>query len=296
MSAIVGAGLALLSALAVATATICIRAGTHDGRTAEALVAVLAINSLILVPAAAVLEYPSYDVTPASLGAFVMAGLVGTLFGRGLHYLSIRRVGANLAEPIKASQPLHASFLAVLLLGEVLTGPHLVGIVLIVLGVGLVVLAASERSFAAYEDVTLPALAIPFGAALLFGVEPIFAKFGFEAGTPVLVGLSIKTVVAAIGFGGFLAARGELSLGAIRAGRPGWYAAAGLANTAFLVSYYSALELSTVTVVVPILQTSPVFVIAISSVALADLEHVSWRLVAGTLVVVAGGVIVTLVG
>lgn len=295
MSSLLGAALALLAALAVASATLAIRIGTHDGKTSEALIVVLAVNSLCLVPSAAILEYPTYGVTVASGVSFVLAGVVGTLFGRGLHYLSIRRVGANLAEPIKASQPLHASLLALVFLGEVLTVRHLAGILLVTVGVGLVVLAASDRSTPGYGDVSISALSLPFVAAFLFGVEPIFAKFGFKAGTPVLVGLSIKTVAAGVGFASYLFWRDALDVKSIREGRFTWYVAAGIANTAFLVSYYAALNVSSVTIVVPILQTSPVFVVAISAVFLRDLEQVTWRLVGGMVIVIAGSILVTLV-
>lgn len=293
---LVGAGLALLAAAAVATATIAIRLGTARGRSADALVVVLAINSAILVPLALVLEYPDYGLTPESALAFLGAGVVGTLFGRGFHYASIERIGASRTEPIKASQPLHASLLAVVFLGEAVTGLHALGIVLITAGVALVVLTTSGESASAPTDAGLGALALPFTAAFLFGIEPIFAKVGFAAGTPVLVGLSIKTVAAGVGFVAYLAWTEGLNLATVRDGDPRWYVVAGVANTLFLLSYYTGLELSTVTVVVPILQTSPVFVVALSAAFLQDLERVSWRLAAGTLVVVVGSVVVTLVG
>jgi drug/metabolite transporter, DME family len=71
---------------------------------------------------------------------------------------------------------------------------------------------------------------------------------------------------------------------------------AGLSNTAFLLAYYEALDISRMSVVVPIMQTSLLLVIRFSVLFLSHLETVTPRLLSATAVIVTGGVLVTFAG
>lgn len=286
-----GAALAVTAAVVIALQAVFIRKGTDRGNSRGVMVVVLATNVGVLVPAAAVLGYPDYGLSLRSFIAFVGAGVVGTLIGRALFYESIERVGASRSEPVKASQPLHAAAVAVVVLGETLTAVHLFGIVLIVGGVAFV-------SWTTRDGDTAPprALLLPLTAAFFFGVEPTFASIGLAEGTPVVVGLAVKTVAASAGFVVYLRWKGALNTSAFRSPSRVWYLLAAAANVAFLVLYYTALQVSEVVVVVPIIQTSPLFVAALSAVFLRDLEKVDVRLVAGAVLVVIGAVVVTATG
>lgn len=286
-----GAVLAVVAAFVIALQAVFIRRGTDKGDSRGVMVVVLASNVAVLVPAAAVLGYPDYGLNARSFGAFVGAGVVGTLIGRALFYESIERVGANISEPVKASQPLHAAIIAVVVLGEVLTMVHLGGILLIVAGVAFVSLTTRD-----VDTVTPRALLLPLAAAFFFGVEPTFASIGLAESTPVVVGLAVKTVAASAGFVVYLRWKGALNASAFRSSSRRWYLLAAAANVTFLVVYYTALRISEVVVVVPIIQTSPLFVVVLSVVFLRDLERVNIRLVGGAVLVVIGAVIVTATG
>lgn len=296
MAASLGIVLTLCAAFATALQVLCIRIGTTKGRSNDALVVVLACNIAVLVPLAAVSGYPDYGITGRSLLAFAAAGLVGTMLGRAFYYAGIKKVGASRAEPVKASMPLYATVVAVLVLGETLTTGHLVGILLIVGGVALVS-RESARNPGAAVDGSLAALTLPLLGAICYGIEPVFAKIGFAAGTPVLTGLAIKTLTATVAFLGYLRWRGALPARASITNRNArWFVGAGLANTGFLLAYYAALEITPVVLVVPIMQTSPLLVLALSAVFLRRLERVTWRLAAAACVVIAGAIVVTIAG
>lgn len=294
---VLGVGLALIAAVGIAGQTVSIRIGTEKGRSHDALVVVLLVNIVVLVPAAVFAFYPNYGLTLRSVLSFVGAGFVGTLLGRAFYYAGIEQIGASRAEPIKASQPLHSALVAVIVLGETLTTGNLFGILLIVAGVGLISREAAKNPTTATGNVPMTGLFLPLVAAFFFGIEPIFAKLGFAEGTPVLVGLAIKTLAATIGFLGYLRyraglpARSELLSGNVR-----WYVVAGVSNTVFLLAYYAALEVSPVVLVVPIMQTSPLLVVGLSFVFLQRLERVTWRLASAAAVVVAGAIAVTFAG
>lgn len=143
-----------------------------------------------------------------------------------------------------------------------------------------------------YPDNLLPrelviGLFIPFGAAVTYGAEPIYASFGFEEGTAVPVGLVIKTVAATLGFGLYLRFRNILPRpSTIRTKNVQLFVFAGIFNTLFLLGYYVALEIVPVSVVVPLHITSSLFVIVFSYLFMPQrLEHITWKLAASAVVV-----------
>lgn len=290
-----GVVFAVLGAVALAVQSISVRYGTVSSDASDALVVVLATNVLILVPAAFLFGSPVRELTLRSLGAFTAAGLIGTMVGRAMHFEGIKRIGSSRAEPIKASQPLHASLIAVVVLGEVVTVGHLLSMVAIVIGIAIITAehgrSGSNAGSASYLD-----LAFPFAAAFFYGIEPTFAKLGFAEGAAVLTGLLVKTVSAGLGFLTYLwSTSGLPDPRTFDRDEVPWLLTAGVANTVFLLGYYGALELVPVSVVVPLVQSSPLVVIGLSVLVVSDdLERVTWRLAAGALVAVAGAVGVTL--
>jgi DME family drug/metabolite transporter len=283
-------GLALYSALGIAGTGLLIRIGTDTGRATDAVVVVLLVNVSVTVPVAFVFGSGAV-LTPLAVASFIAAGLVGTMLGRVFYFTAIQRVGASRAEPIKASMPLHSSIVAILVLGESLTGAHFVGVLLIVLGVAVLSLEGHQTDTMEVNNVDL---LLPLAAAFLFGVEPVLAKIGFGEGTPVVVALAIKTCAATIGFLLYITWQRVLpSATRLREGNLRWFVAAGVVNTSFLFAYYGALLVSPVVLVVPIMQMSPLIVVLLSYLFLRRLEHVTWRIVAGASIVVVGATVIT---
>lgn len=315
-----GALLALTAALCLGAQALLVRLGTVDGRSFDVLAGVLVVNVAILVPLAAVTASgPALGLTVTAFLAFVAAGIVGTLLGRIFYFAAIGAIGATRTEPIKASQPLHAVLIAVVVLGETVTPGHVFGIVLVTVGVAYV--SWTTQTDPEAPDVSRRDLLLPLAAAFFLGLEPTFAKTGFAEGTAPVVGLAIKSLVAAVIVCGYLAWERRARLVArlragtsaregrhghvrlsilaaadprrwIRAENARWYVAAGVANSAFLLAYYGALNVAPVGVVVPIIQTSPVLIAGLSYVFIREHERVTPSLVAGTLVVVTGAITV----
>ncbi len=272
-----------------------IRVATRRGSSADVLLVVMGVNLAVLAPLALVFD-PDPTITPRAVAAFAAAGIVGTMLGRILFYSGIKRIGASRAEPIKASMPLHATVLAVVFLGEVVTAEQFAGVFLIVAGIALITWDGS-RSGVGGEDTPWIGLALPLVAAVLFALEPIFATIGLREGTSVFLGLAIKTGAAMAVFAGYLAVTRSLpEPGSIPSSELRWYVLAGVMSTGFLLTYYAGLSVSRVGIVVPIMQTSPLIVLAVSAVFLRESERVTGRLLFAVLVVVLGAVTVTLGG
>lgn len=291
---LVGALFGVGAALMIAVTSLLLRVGTDRGTASDALVVVLACNVGILIPLTVVWYHPTYGLTPTAVGAFVLAGLLGTMLGRAFYFISIEKIGASRSDAIKASQPFHATVIALIVLGESFTIEHLLGIFLIVFGVAAVSWeTASGGSKGIPRKKLLIGLLFPLGASFFYGIEPTFAKIGFAEGTPILVGLTIKTVAATVGFIAYLRFRDSLpTLSSYSGENLPWYVAAGVANTIFLGLYYGALELARVNIVVPIIQISPFFVILMSYFLLPKLERITLRLAGGAACIVSGAIIV----
>jgi drug/metabolite transporter (DMT)-like permease len=290
-----GVLLATLGAVALAVQSLAIRYGTITSDSSDALVVVLLANLAILLPASFLFGTPIADLNAESLTAFVAAGLIGSMAGRAMHFEGIKRIGSSRAEPIKSSQPLHASLVAVVVLGEVVSGGHLVSMVAIVVGIAIITYEHG-RSEDNGAGAGYTGLAFPFAAAFFYGIEPTFAKLGFAEGVGVITGLMIKVATAAVGY--LLYVQWKKGLPHPRSFERRelpWMLGAGAANTVFLFGYYGALDRAPVSLVVPLVQSSPLVVIALSLLVVSDeLEQITWRLIVGALVAVSGAIGVTL--
>lgn len=293
-----GIVLATVTAVAFAVYYLCVRLGTERGRVLDVMLISLLTNVVIIVPLVAIVHGVPV-VTRQSLLAFVAAGVFGSLLARITLIKSVEVIGASRTSPIAASNVFFASLFAVVLFDERLTAMHFAGIVLIVAGVAAI---TWETAHEADPDASLRELrlsmALPLFGALLLGFEPIFITLGLDGGTAVLPGVAIKAIAATTGFVLYLRLRTAFRADMVRwSADTKWYLGAGITSTVGIVSFFAALELAPVVIVVPLVQTSPLIVVVLSALLLPrHLERVSLRLVAGALVVVAGAALVSVYG
>jgi DME family drug/metabolite transporter len=296
MVAVEGVALAALAACGLAGQTLTIRLATQRGATVDVLFVVILVNITIYVPLTILLA-PNFSVTPTGILAFVAAGVTGTILGRAFFYSGIKRIGASRADPIKASMPLYATVLAVLVLGEHIPTEQFSGIFLIIGGIALITWEGSADDRETSAGIPWTGLAFPLAGAFFYALEPVFASVGFGEEISILVGLSIKSISAFVIYYLYLRWRHTLPrLHEIPSTDFLWYILAGLFNTGFLLAYYAGLTVSSVGVVVPIMQTSPLIVIGISALFLRDIETVTPRILAAACIIIMGSVIVTLTG
>ncbi len=292
----IGVTLALIAAIASAGTSLLVRVGTSDGNVIEATAIVISINTVILVPPIAIIYYPEYGFTRYTVLAFIAAGISGTLIGRFAKYLSISRIGASRTVPITSSYALIAAVLGVLIFDEQLTLTRLSGMVLIFAGVAGITwrMSQNESKSLSRRKLLFNSL-IPLGAAVAYGWEPIFANYGFSEGTPAPVGLAIKSVAATLSFFLYLRLTNTISvLELSTTPNKRWFVFAGIANSAFLLSYYVSLSIAPVSIVVPIIISSTLFVLFFSHIFLPQqLEEVTWQIAVAALTVVFGILLVS---
>ncbi len=285
---IVGVGFAGLASLGLAVQSLAVRVGTREHTVSTVVAVIFAVNLLVFVPLSAVLAYPDYGLTPPSVVAFAIAGLLGSLVARFAYFVGIARLGASRTEPLKALFPVVAVGMAVVVLGEVPSAGHLAGIVLVLGGgIGVVLEARDSPTTPTGRRLWLD-LCFPLGAAVLLGIDPIFTKLGLAAGTPAVVGVTVRIAAGAVGFACYLVWRRLRTGGFPSVGFDRWLVVASLANTVYLLAYYAALVRTPVAVVTPVLGTSTLLVVAGAAAFLQSEERVTRRLIAAAVVVMVG--------
>lgn len=287
MSASVPA-LALISAMLSAVATILIRHGLVHYSAYTGFWINLAVGTVCLwlgVLFTGGLGSP----TPQALMLFVLAGLIGTVAGRLLRFFSIEIVGASITAGFMNVTPLVSSGLAIVLLGERLTGPIVAGTLVIVLGSTLLS-TGGQRLGLRPGQLLLPAL-----SATCFGVVAILRKLGLS-GMGAVPGTAVNVTTALAAFTGFLVASGQGSAMACRGRSLVYFVAAGIAENVSVFLVVVALSMGAVSVVAPLQNVTPIFVLFLSVVFLRGLEVLNARVIVGTALIVVGAWLITALG
>jgi len=282
------AALALSSALLSATATILIRQGLRGygpltGAWLNMLVGAIGLWMAVFFTGG--VGRP----TPLAVALFVLAGLIGTVAGRVLRFLAIEAVGASITGAFANVTPLVSSGLAILLLGERVTAPIVLGTVLIVAG-------ATLLSFGGRSLGVRPAhLWLPVLSATCFGIVAILRKIALGGMAPV-PGTAVNVTTALVAFTGFLLASGQARTMACGGRSLGYFVAAGVAENSGVFLLVLALSLGTVTVVAPLTNVTPLFVIIFSIFFLRGIETLNARVIGGSALIVVGAIVITALG
>jgi DME family drug/metabolite transporter len=276
---------ALTSALVSAFATILLRRGLrHDGPY-TAVWMNLAVGT-VLVWLAVMLTGGFGQASARGIAFFALAGLIGTVGGRIFRFKGIDLVGAAITAAVINLSPLVSSALAIVVLGERVTLPILVGTLVIVAGTTL--LSSGGRS----GGVRPRQLVIPMLAAVCFGVVAVLRKIGLADMGPV-AGFAINVTAAFIAFTTFLVVAGQSAVMACRRESIGYFVAAGVAENLSVLLLIVALTAGSVSVVAPLSSVSPIFVLVLSFFFLRGIELLNARIVAGTVLIVAGVYLLT---
>jgi transporter family protein len=274
------AQLALLSAFFNACATVLIRRGLQESNPHTGFWINLVVGVAGLWLAVFILT-PGDVFSTRALPYFIVAGLLGTVGGRLTRFLAIDKVGAAVAAPIINLNPFISAGLAIILLGETVTLPILVGTMVIV--VGTVLLSMSRRQV----GFQLRHLIYPFTAAACFGTVAIIRKLGLSQTGPIF-GAAVNMTTALIAYTLFLGVTGRQQV--MRCSGPSlWhFIGAGVAENTGVCLLIVALSLGHVSVVVPLAGTAPLFVLPMTWLFLRHVESLTWRIVVGSMLIVCG--------
>jgi transporter family protein len=232
------------------------------------------------------LTRPTFSISGAGAGWFILDGLLAVV-GAAILFQSVKALGPAIAYPIKNAAPIPALLLAVIFLGErpgllVVTGALLAA-------VGIVILSLQPtKGGIPWNLDTL----VSISSALLFAIDNIVRQLGLQEVSSPLYGIVLAvgvSLICAVAWSGFSA---DSSLLQIKPRAALFFSLAGLAQGAALVCIYTALQEGMVSVVVPLYNLSPLFVLILSWLFLKGVEKITGRIIFGTLIIVAGVVLI----
>lgn len=302
------AGLALLAAVFSALQAVTVEYGLDSGEFAKqrspALVAAVVSIVVSVVIFWFLLAARGFSVGAVGLPEimpFVVAGLANPAAFRLLYFRSIDRIGARISAAVVSANPAVAAILALPLFGEpftVLTGAGLVCII-----AGAVVLQITGNSATDGTDLLLEELAgtelrdivVPGVAMLMLGVSFVLVKIGLNRISDPLLGTAIGQTAALVAF--------VVLFGVSSGSRQKMYIRNRTALVAFTLAgvfvagnwlaWFSALQMGTVVTVVPLSNTYPLFIVAISYLVARQIPK-SPRVISGIVFIVVGATLMQL--
>ena len=277
--------LALAAAVLSAAATILIRQGLrgsdpYTGFWINCMVGVAGLWLCVLFTGGL------GEVSMRGVLLFAGAGLIGTVGGRLTRFLAIDKVGASVSAAIINLTPLIATIFAILLLGERVTLPVIVGTVVIVAGTVLLSASGLSLGFRPWMIV------FPLAAATCFGIVQVIRKVALGGIGPV-AGTAINLTTALIAFSAIMIASKHRGIYKVHGRTLAVLIVAGIAENLGVFLTIIALRYGAVSVVTPLTAAAPIFVLLFTPFFLKGVEVLTTRVVIGTVLIVAGVYVIT---
>ena len=219
---------------------------------------------------------------------YLISGCIQPLFARALFYEGITRIGVARAGPLRGSEPLFATAIAVIVFHEQPGWLVFLGTILIV---GSLWLISGKR--AGDAKWRLIDTIFPISAGLISAISQSLRKQALKIIPDPFVAVAVVTTVSFILLLGFVLITKRAHQ--LRMPREGFifYFCAALIATSAQVANFIALGRGQLSVIIPLLNTTPLFTVFFSALFLRKLETVNLRTVLGAALMVAGVVLIT---
>jgi len=202
-------------------------------------------------------------------------------------YIGITRLGVSRAAPLRGLEPLLALILALSFLHEQPSSYVYWGTTLIVLSVWLITSGESaENRWKLWH------LIFPLGAAFFGAVSQNLRRGGLLILSEPIFGAAIGSSTSWILLFLFLVSTGRLHLIRVDKKSFPFFGSAALVSLVAQFLNFAALNLGEVSVIAPLVNTTPLFSVLLSSLFLRDLEKVILRIACGAVLMVAGAMII----
>jgi DME family drug/metabolite transporter len=219
---------------------------------------------------------------------YLISGCMQPLFARALFYEGITRIGVARAGPLRGIEPLFAGAIAVIFFHEQPGWPVFLGTVLIVTSLWLI----SGRQENEKQWRLVYAL-LPISAALISAISQSLRKQALAIIPDPFVAVAVVTTVSLILLLGFDFTSGRAEQLKMKRQGFGFFLCASLIATTAQVANFIALARGELSVIIPLLNTTPLFTVVFSALFLRAIETVNLRIVIGALLMVVGVVLIT---
>lgn len=289
--------MALGSAASFGASVVFVKRALASSTPIAASLLTIGINVIILGGLYAVTAQSS--LTPLeALVFFVAAGLLAPGLARTLNFLSVDRIGASAGLTLSNTSPLFVVPLAAIVLQEQVTLQIVGGALLIV--AGIVILGAETESIAIITGRRLREVAssgFAFGtlAALLYAFSYIARKLGVNASRAPILGAVVTTATSLILLiVMILSSKGLRNRLHVERSSAWPLLLSGVISSLAWVLQFFALGSGDAVVVVPLMDTAPLFGVAFSYSFLRGVERVTSRVILAALAVVGGAILLSL--
>ncbi|HVO93227.1 MAG TPA: DMT family transporter [Terriglobales bacterium] len=220
---------------------------------------------------------------------YLISGCMQPLFARALFYEGITRIGVARAGPLRGSEPLFAAAIAVTFFHERPGWLVLLGTIFIVGSLWLISgKQQGEKKWRLFDAI------FPVSAALVSAVSQSLRKQALKIIPDPFVAVAMVTTVSLILLIGFLLFTRRT--GQLRMQRRGFvfFLCAAFVAVSAQVANFIALGRGELSVIIPLLNTTPLFTVLFSALFLRDIETVNLRIVLGALTMVGGVLLITI--
>jgi drug/metabolite transporter (DMT)-like permease len=277
---------AIFSAMGWAGDSILVRLGLQKSNIVTAMFFSFFL-SVILIGSYVLTFIPLDSFRSPAIAYFLVSGCLQPLIARALYYEGITRVGVSRAGPLRGVEPLFAAVIAVTVLHERPGLPVFVGTVLIVTSLWLITGGSGgERKWRLVDT------AFPIGAALTSAISQTLRKQGLNLLPDPFIATLTVTLTSLVLFFAVIGFTHRVHL--LRVNRSGLllFVGAACTATAAQVMNFIALGRGDVAVILPLLNTTPLFSVLFSSLFLKQFETVTARVIIGAAVMVVGVAII----
>ena len=219
---------------------------------------------------------------------YLISGCMQPLFARALFYEGITRIGVARAGPLRGSEPLFATAIAVAFFHEQPGWLVFLGTILIVASLWLISgKQEGEKKWRLIDAI------FPISAALISAISQSLRKQALHVIPDPFVAVAMVTTVSLILLLGFLLFTGRTQQ--LKMERDGFrfFFCAALIATLAQVANFIALGRGEISVIIPLLNTTPLFTVFFSALFLRAVETINTRIVLGATLMVGGVVLIT---
>jgi drug/metabolite transporter, DME family len=219
---------------------------------------------------------------------FLISGCLQPLFARALFYAGITRIGVARAGPLRGAEPLFATIIAVAVLHERPGLPVYVGTALIMGSLWLI--SGSQAGAVKWR---LLDAALPLGAGLVSAISQTLRKEGLRILPNPFVATAIVTSTSLVLLMTFVLVTKRTRLLRMERESLLFFIGAGLIAVSAQVTNFIAIGQGDLSVIIPILNTTPLFTVLFSALFLRSLETIAPRIIFGAVLMVAGVITIT---
>ena len=278
---------AIFSAMGWAIDSVLVRFGLRQSNIFAAMLMSYAV-SITFVWSYLIVTTPLEFLTSPVMIYYVISGCMQPIFARALFYQGITRIGVARAGPLRGIEPLFAAAIALLVFNEQPGIQVYFGTILIVTSLWLISGKQEQTTSWRYIDALLP-----ISAAFISAISQTLRKQALQIIPDPFVAVAMVTSVSLLLLLGFVFATGRVQQLRMNRSSFHFFLGAAVVATTAQIANFVALGGGQMSVIIPLLNTTPIFTVFFTAIFLRKVETVTTRIVCGAILMVGGVVLIT---